>query len=130
MERTILLLLVGLGAGTFGGALGMSAATVIVPAILLLGIVKSYKTAIGTAILTIMPPLSILALVKYYKEGLVDVHAALLLMGGAIIGAGLGAHLTVHHSTEQSIAHVSAAVYGVAALAWLYLGRQGVAKKR
>ncbi len=108
----------------------MSSATVIVPALLLLGLVKSFKTAIGTAVLTILPPLSILALVKYYKEGLVDVHASLLLMLGAVIGGGIGAHLTVHHATEQALAHASAIVYGTAAIIWLYLARQGVAKRR
>ena len=128
MHRTLLLLFVGLGAGVFGGALGISSATVIVPAMLLLGLVKSYKTAIGTTILTIIPPLSIFALMKYYKEGLVDVHAALLLMGGAIVGAGIGAQLTVGHATEQTLAYVSAAVYGIAALIWLYLGGQWSAR--
>ena len=121
--------MVGFVAGGFGGALGMSSATIIVPALLLLGLIRSFKTAIGTAVLTILPPLSILALLKYYREGLVDVRAALLLMVGAFIGAGLGAHMIVHHTTEETLGYTCAAVYGIAAIVWVYLARRGRARR-
>jgi uncharacterized membrane protein YfcA len=128
MQRTIGLLLVGLVAGLFGGALGMSAATVIVPALLMLGLIRSYKMAIGTAVLTILPPLSILALMKYYKEGLVDVHASLLLMVSATVGAGIGAYITVHHATPLALARTTAFIYAAAALIWFYLARAPVVR--
>ena len=123
MDKTVEFLLVGLVAGVLAGALGMSAATVLVPAMLLLGLMRSYKTAIGTAVMTILPPVMILALMKYYKEGLVDVHGALLLMVGTTLGAGIGAHFTVHHASEALLAHTSAFVYTAAAIAWLYIAR-------
>ena len=126
MNRTIGLGVVGLIAGILGGALGMSAATVIVPCILILGLVQSYKTAIGTAILTILPPLSILALVKYYKEGLVDVQAALILMLSVALGTGVGAHITIHHASESALAYTSASIYGAAALVWMWVARSNL----
>ena len=89
---------------------------------------KSYKTAIGTTILTILPPLSILAFMKYYREGLVDVHAALLLMLSGFIGGGIGAHLATKHASGPQLAYTMAAVYGGLTVLWLYLAGSPVVK--
>ncbi len=121
MERNLALLAVGLIAGTVAGALGFSTAIILIPALLGLGLIKSYKTTIGTTILTILPPLSILAFVKYYREGLVDVHAALLLMLSGFIGGGIGAHITVERASGPNLAHAMAAIYGGLAILWVHL---------
>jgi len=88
MIQTILL---GLGAGVFGGALGQSGAEVMLPGLLILGIVKDFKTAAGTVLLTILPPISLLAIIEYYKKGQVQVVTSILLMVSYFIAAYFGA---------------------------------------
>ena len=75
--KTIML---GLGAGVIGGALGQSGAETMLPGLLILGIVSDFKTAAGTVLLTILPPLSLLAIIEYYKRGQVRVVTSLTLM--------------------------------------------------
>lgn len=128
MERNIALFLVGLTAGIVAGALGSSTAIVLIPALLAMGLIKSYKTAIGTTILTILPPLSLLAFMKYYREGLVDVHAALLLMLSGFIGGGIGAHIATERASGPQLAYTMAGVYGGLTLLWLYLAGSPVVK--
>ena len=82
--KTILL---GLGAGVFGGALGQSGAETMLPGLLILGIVSDFKTAAGTVLLTILPPLSLLAIIEYYKRGQVKVVTSLTLMISYFFGA-------------------------------------------
>jgi uncharacterized membrane protein YfcA len=123
MNRNITLLLVGLVAGIIAGGLGFSTAIFLIPALLGLGLLKSYKMTIGTTILTILPPLSLLAFMKYYKEGLVDVHAALLLMISGFIGGGIGANIAIEDASGPTLAYTMSAVYGILAVVWLYLAR-------
>ena len=48
MLRILLAILVGTLGGLIGGALGLGASALMLPGILLLGIIKDYKTAVGT----------------------------------------------------------------------------------
>ena len=58
MEGLTTIISIGVIAGFFSAALGLSAGPILVPGLLLMSIVKGYKLAIGTTILTIVPPLS------------------------------------------------------------------------
>ena len=58
MEGLTTIISIGVIAGFFSSALGLSAGPILVPGLLLMPIVKGYKLAIGTTILTIVPPLS------------------------------------------------------------------------
>lgn len=60
---------------------------------------------------------------KYYKEGLVDVHAALLLMFSGFIGGGIGANLAIKDASGPTLAYTMSAIYGVLAIVWLYLAK-------
>ena len=121
MDRNLLLLIVGLVAGIIAGGLGFSTAIFLIPALLGLGLLKSYKMTIGTTILTILPPLSFLAFMRYYKEGLVDVHAALLLMLSGFIGGGIGANFAIEDMSGPTLAYAMSGIYAVLAVVWLYL---------
>ena len=127
--RSAALFAVGLVGGLCDGALGVSEAIVMVPALLILGLVKSYKAAIGTTLLAILPPLSILAMLSYYRKGLLDVQAAIILMISAIIGAGIGAHVSLKSATPVEMAYTTAGVYAVAAVWWLILAQTDVVKR-
>ena len=70
----ILIIIIGLIAGFFAGSLGFSAGPILVPLLLLSALSGSYKSAVGTTILTIIPPLSIFAALNYYRHGLVAIR--------------------------------------------------------
>ena len=98
MLKTIML---GLGAGVLGGALGQSGAETMLPGLLILGIVSDFKTAAGTVLLTILPPLSLLAIIEYYKRGQVRVMVSMTLMISYFFAAYFGAYFTKNVTNSQ-----------------------------
>jgi len=55
-------------AGFMNGALGLGAGVALSALLVPFGLVKDYKTAIGTTILAILPPLALPALRFYWKK--------------------------------------------------------------
>ncbi len=106
MLKTIML---GLGAGLLGGALGQSGAETMLPGLLILGIVSDFKTAAGTVLLTILPPLSLLAIIEYYKRGQVKVVISMTLMLSYFFAAYFGAFFTKNIS--NSMLELISAIY-------------------
>jgi uncharacterized membrane protein YfcA len=98
MIKTVML---GLGAGLLGGALGQSGAETMLPGLLILGIVSDFKTAAGTVLLTILPPLSLLAIIEYYKRGQVKVIVSMTLMVSYFFAAYFGAYFTKDVTNAQ-----------------------------
>ncbi|MFT5169630.1 MAG: putative membrane protein YfcA [Lysobacterales bacterium] len=89
---TILLyLLVGLFAGTCGGALGLGGGTIMVPALIFLFGLTQHQ-AQGTSLAVMLPPVFILAVMRYYQAGNVKVQMALIISVGFVVGALIGAH--------------------------------------
>jgi len=91
---SLLTLLVGAIAGLFGGALGQSGAELMLPALLILGIVPNFKTAVGTVLLAILPPISVLAVLEYYRRGQVKIWTSVLLFAAYFFTAFIGAYVT------------------------------------
>jgi len=91
---TLKTIMLGLGAGVLGGALGQSGAETMLPGLLIMGIVTDFKTAAGTVLLTILPPLSLLAIIEYYKRGQVRVVTSMTLMISYFFAAYFGAYFT------------------------------------
>ena len=91
MLRILLAILVGTLGGLIGGALGLGASAFMLPGILLLGIVKDYKTSVGTILLAVLPPATLLAVIDYYKRDRVDVKIALILFITSFFSAYVGA---------------------------------------
>jgi uncharacterized membrane protein YfcA len=98
---TIKTIMLGLGAGVLGGALGQSGAETMLPGLLILGIVSDFKTAAGTVLLTILPPLSLLAIIEYYKRGQVRVVVSMTLMISYFFAAYFGAYFTKNISNSM-----------------------------
>ena len=98
---TIKTIMLGLGAGVLGGALGQSGAETMLPGLLILGIVSDFKTAAGTVLLTILPPLSLLAIIEYYKRGQVKVVVSMTLMLSYFFAAYFGAYFTKNISNSM-----------------------------
>ena len=118
--------MIGLFAGVVGGSLGLSSAPVLVPLLVILNITKNYRTAIGTAILTIIPPLSLLAIGEYYKKGEVNIHTSIILMFSVIIGNYFGSLITTDTNiSDKSIALLTSFVLGALSIFWLIMANTG-----
>ena len=83
----------GIGAGIVGGALGLGGGTIIVPTLVL---VCSYgqKSAQGTA-LAVMVPMALVGALRYWKNPAIEMHALPvgLIICGALLGVLLGTEL-------------------------------------
>jgi len=83
----------GIGAGIMGGALGLGGGTLIVPTLVLL---CSYgqKSAQGTA-LAVMVPMALVGALRYWRNPAIEIHALHvgLIICGALLGVLLGTEL-------------------------------------
>ena len=124
MEGLTIIISIGIVAGFFSSALGLGAGPILVPGLLLMSIVKGYKLAVGTTILTIIPPLSILACLNYYRKGYVNVKLAIILMFSIVIGTIFGSQFTIVFSPKTN-AYMCSFVLAVLAVFWFYCARTG-----
>jgi uncharacterized membrane protein YfcA len=95
-----LTIFLGIIAGLSGGALGQSGAEIMLPGLLILNIVPSFKIAAGTVLLAIIPPISLLAVLEYYKRGEVRVYISVILFITYFFMAFIGAYLTRNKSNK------------------------------
>jgi uncharacterized membrane protein YfcA len=83
----------GIGAGLMGGALGLGGGTLIVPTLVL---VCSYgqKSAQGTA-LAVMVPMALVGALRYWRNPAIEIHALTvgLIICGALVGVLIGTEL-------------------------------------
>ena len=124
MEGLAIIISIGIIAGFFSSALGLGAGPILVPGLLLMSIVKGYKLAIGTTILTIIPPLSIFACLNYYRKGYVNVKLAIILMFSVIVGTIFGSQFTIIYK-PKTIAYMCSFVMALLAAFWFYCARTG-----
>jgi uncharacterized membrane protein YfcA len=97
MEKTIILLLIGLTAGVFSGILGIGGGIVIIP-LLVYFLGFSQHQAQGTSLGLLLPPVGALAVMNYYKAGFVDIKAALIMVITFLIGSYLSSLLAIQLS--------------------------------
>lgn len=90
MAQIILLVLIGVVAGTLSGLLGIGGGIVLVPALIFL-FGYSQHLAQGTTLALMVPPIGILAAWTYYREGNVNLPAAAWMCAGFVVGGLLGA---------------------------------------
>ncbi len=95
----IMLLIVGLAAGTMAGLVGVGGGVIIIPALVyFLGF--SQKEAQGTSLGILLLPVGILAALNYYKQGFIDVKVVLIISLAFIIGGFFGSKLALSISQE------------------------------
>jgi hypothetical protein len=97
----ILLLLIGLVGGIFSGAFGIGGGAVMVPALVYLFHLTQHQ-AQGTILAVLMVPVGFLAVWRYYVAGNVHIPMALLIAGGFVLGALIGAH-GVHGLSDATL---------------------------
>ena len=124
MLRILLAILVGTLGGLIGGALGLGASALMLPGILLLGIIKDYKTAVGTILLAVLPPATLLAVIDYYKRDRVDTKIALILFVTSFLSAYVGAIINKKLS-ESTLEYIASLVFFLISAYYFYIARNG-----
>ena len=93
---TVLLLLIGLGAGILSGVFGIGGGIVIVPALIFLAKMPPQQAA-GTSLAALVLPLgAAVGAYTYYKAGHLEIRPALLIAIGMVAGAFIGAQVGTH----------------------------------
>jgi uncharacterized protein len=90
----LILVLIGLAAGVFGGLVGLGGGVIMIPALIyLLGL--SQIEAQGTSLAVMLPPVGILAAMNYYKAGQLNWKYALIIAITFTIGGFLGSKIAL-----------------------------------
>jgi uncharacterized protein len=98
--KSILLIILGLAAGSFSGLVGVGGGIVLIPA-LVFGFGMSQQMAQGTTLAVLIPPVGILAAWAYYQKGFVDIKVAALICLGFLFGGYIGSKLAVGLSSDM-----------------------------
>lgn len=91
METTtaLILIVIGLMAGVFGGIFGIGGAIIMIPAMVyFLGV--DQHTAQGTNLAVMLPPIGLFAAYNYYKAGQVNLWYAVIIAVSFMIGGHHG----------------------------------------
>jgi uncharacterized protein len=96
METSILLLLtiIGLIVGFFGGMFGVGGGVILIPALVYI-VGMEQHSAQGTSVAILLPPIGIIAAYNYYKAGHVNIKYAIIIAITFIIGSYFGSKLAV-----------------------------------
>jgi len=96
----ILLILIGLFAGTMSGLVGIGGGVVIVPClVLILGYTQ--HGAQGTSLALLLLPVGILAVLNYYRTGNVDIKAVGIMCLAFVVGGWIGSKIAL--SLQQDV---------------------------
>ncbi|PKP18695.1 MAG: permease [Bacteroidetes bacterium HGW-Bacteroidetes-21] len=94
-NQLLILAIIGLVAGVFGGALGLGGGLIVIPSLVyFMGM--SQHNAQGTNLAFMLAPIGILAVVNYYNKGFVNVKYAAILAVMFFIGAYIGARYAMN----------------------------------
>jgi len=98
-ETILLLILIGLAAGTLSGLVGVGGGIIIVPALVFfLGF--SQQAAQGTSLGLLLLPAGILAVINYYNKGFIDFKVVGIMCAAFVFGGWLGSKLALAVSQE------------------------------
>jgi uncharacterized protein len=91
----VMLVLIGLAAGVFGGVFGVGGAIVMIPALVyFLGM--DQHTAQGTSLAVMLPPIGLFAAYNYYKAGQVNIWYAIIIAVTFMIGGYFGSKIAIN----------------------------------
>jgi hypothetical protein len=94
VQTIIILVLIGLLAGTLGGMVGLGGGIIIIPALVMF-LAMDQRMAQGTTVAVMLPPIGLLAAFNYYKAGYVNIKYALIIAAAFIIGGYLGSKVAL-----------------------------------
>ena len=109
METTtaLILIVIGLMAGVFGGIFGIGGAIIMIPAMVyFLGV--DQHTAQGTSLAVMLPPIGLFAAYNYYKAGQVNLWYAVIIAVSFMIGGYFGSKIALNLPE-----HIMKKVFGI-----------------
>ncbi len=101
MSTTSILLLIAIGlvAGTLGGMVGLGGGIILIPALILI-MKLDQQTAQGTSIAIMLPPIGLFAVYNYYKAGYVNIKYAMIIAAAFMVGGYLGSSIALKISAD------------------------------
>lgn len=120
--QTMIVILIGLGAGLLVGLMGIGGGLVVVPALVyLLGM--DQHVAQGTSLFMLLPPLGLGALWTYWKKHTVDLQAGIICALGFLVGGFFGGKAAVGISSRSLKFVFGAFLIFAAAMLWRQAAR-------
>ena len=98
-QTLIVLLLVGIAAGTLSSMVGIGGGIIIVPALVYF-LAFSQKMAQGTSLAILLLPIGLLGVIQFYKQGYVDIKVALIISIAFFFGSYFGSKIALNLSQE------------------------------
>jgi uncharacterized membrane protein YfcA len=94
LTTIVILVIIGLMAGVFGGMFGVGGAVIMIPALVyFLGV--DQHTAQGTSVAIMLPPIGLFAAYNYYKAGQVNIWYAVIIAAAFSIGGYFGSMIAL-----------------------------------
>ena len=94
LTTILILVIIGLMAGVFGGMFGVGGAIIMVPALVyFLGV--DQHTAQGTSVAIMLPPIGLFAAYNYYKAGQVNIWYAVVIAIAFLVGGYFGSKIAL-----------------------------------
>jgi uncharacterized membrane protein YfcA len=121
MQTILIVILIGIAAGTLSGLVGVGGGVIIVPALVYF-IGFSQKTAQGTSLGLILLPVGILGVLQYYKQGHIDVKVVGMLAIGFLVGGYLGSRIALNLS-QETVKKIFAVVMVIVALKMIFFDK-------
>lgn len=94
MSTILILILIGIVAGFFGGLIGLGGGLIMIPALIYF-LHLSQHEAQGTSLAVMLPPVGIMAVYNYYKAGALNMKYALIIAAFFIVGGYFGSAIAV-----------------------------------
>jgi len=94
LTTIVILVMIGLMAGVFGGMFGVGGAIIMIPALVyFLGV--DQHTAQGTSVAIMLPPIGLFAAYNYYKAGQVNIWYAVIIAAAFMVGGYFGSMIAL-----------------------------------
>lgn len=95
LTTIIILVIIGLMTGVFGGMFGVGGAVIMIPALVyFLGV--DQHTAQGTSVAIMLPPIGLFAAYNYYKAGQVNIWYAVIIAIAFMVGGYFGSKIALN----------------------------------
>jgi len=94
MNTILLLTLIGLGVGFFGGIYGVGGGVLMIPALIYIVGMQQYA-AQGTSVAVLLPPIGIIAAYNYYKAGHINIKYSIIIAIAFIVGSYFGSKVAL-----------------------------------
>lgn len=121
-QTVIILLLVGIAAGTLSGMVGIGGGILIVPALVyFLGF--SQKMAQGTSLGILLLPIGLLGVLQFYKQGFIDMRVVLIISLAFFFGSYFGSKIALS-LPQETVKKVFAILMILIAVKMLFLDKK------